>query len=270
MNKHLELIVTDLDGSLLDSKKNCPEEIHHLIDELHKKNILFGICSGRQYASIHDKLNQRDDILYLGENGGICIFKNKVIHFNSLPQDSIDEFVKLTRSIDGCTAVLCGQDKAYTESKNAAHLEKIRMFYQSFDIVDDLLDIHEPFCKISVLDLKGSEHNCYPYFKKYQNDFEVIVSDAIWMDICCKNQSKGNTLKKAAEILNIDLNKAVAFGDYFNDVELLNAVNYSFAMKNAHPDVKKQARWIAPSNDDKGVVKVIETILNHLHEEVEQ
>jgi len=45
MNKHLELIVTDLDGSLLDSKKNCPEEIHHLIDELHKKNILLAFAA---------------------------------------------------------------------------------------------------------------------------------------------------------------------------------------------------------------------------------
>lgn len=264
MNKPIDLIVTDMDGSLLDSQKRVPENIHEMIDKLKQHDILFGICSGRQYASIHQKMDGRNDILYLGENGGICVYQDEVLYFNALPQKSIAEFVKLARSIDGCTPVLCAEKLAYVESNDPKVIEKMNQFYHAYEIVDDLLTLNEPFCKISILDFKISEYNCYPHFKKYEDEFEVLVSDRIWMDICCKGQSKGDTLKKAADQLELSLEKTVAFGDYFNDVEMLQAVKYSFAMENAHPDVKKMARYIAPSNDEQGVIKIIERILAQL------
>ena len=266
MNKFIELIVSDMDGCLLDSHKNPPETIHQLIDELKTQNILFGICSGRQYASIHEKMNQRNDILYIGENGGICVYQNETLYFNALPSESIEEFVSLAQTIE-CVPVLCGKDTAYVSTSDPQALQQIQRFYESYAVVEDLLSIHEPFCKISVLDLKGSEANCYPYFKKYEQQFEIIVSDSIWMDIVSKGQSKGSTLKKAAEKLEKNLDKAVAFGDYFNDVEMLQAVNYSFAMENAHEGVKQQAKYIAPSNDDNGVVKTIELLLRKAGEQ---
>ena len=265
MNQHIELIVSDMDGCLLDSKKNPPQTIHQIIDTLLSKQILFGICSGRQYASIHAKMNKRNDLLYIGENGGICIYQNEVLYFNALPEEKIQEFTDLAISIS-CVPVLCGKDTAYAKTSNPEELKQIQRFYENYEIVDDLSKIHEPFCKISVLDLKGSETNCYPYFRQYENEFEILVSDSIWMDIVCKEQSKGNTLKKAADILGIDLNHAAAFGDYFNDIEMLQAVNYSFAMANAHEEVKKRAKYLAPSNDEHGVIKTIEEIIKRIEE----
>ena len=42
---------------------------------------------------------------------------------------------------------------------------------------------------------------------------------------------------------------------------MLKAVKHSYAMKNAHPDVQKIAKHIAPSNDDNGVIKTIYQII---------
>ena len=231
----IQLIVSDMDGCLLDSHKNTPENIHDIIDTLKKENILFGIC----------------------------IYQNQILHFNTLPDASIHEFVELSESLD-CTPVLCGKDRAYVRSHNPDVIKQIERFYADYKIIEDYAEIQDSFCKISVLDLKGSEANCYPHFKNYQNEFEVLVSESIWMDIIPKGQSKGATLKKAADILKLDLNKAVAFGDYFNDVEMLQAVKYSYAMKNAHPDVKKIAKYEAPSNDEAGVTKTILKILKEM------
>lgn len=256
----IQLIVSDMDGCLLDSKKNPPENIHQIIDECKKKQILFGICSGRQFTSVYQKMNQRDDLLYIAENGGICVYQNKILHFNTLPDENIKDFIDLSESL-GCVPVLCGKDKAYVRSSDPQVLEQIERFYADYEIIKSYDDIHDSYCKISVLDLKGSEGHCYPHFRKYQDQFEILVSESIWMDIIPKGQSKGATLKMAAKILNLDLNHAVAFGDYFNDVEMLQAVKYSYAMKNAHPDVKKIAKYEAPSNDEQGVTRIISTIL---------
>ena len=47
------------------------------------------------------------------------------------------------------------------------------------------------------------------------------------------------------------------FGDYLNDAELLTSVTHSYAMENAHPQLKSIAAHIAPSNDEDGVMRVI-------------
>ena len=57
--------------------------------------------------------------------------------------------------------------------------------------------------------------------------------------------------------LGISPEECMAFGDYLNDCELLQAVGESYAMENAHPALKKLARYIAPGNDDNGVMRVV-------------
>ena len=53
----------------------------------------------------------------------------------------------------------------------------------------------------------------------------------------------------------------MVFGDYFNDVTLLQNAFHSYAMENAHPDVKKHARFNTLSNNNDGVIEVIKKIL---------
>ena len=49
----------------------------------------------------------------------------------------------------------------------------------------------------------------------------------------------------------------MAFGDYFNDCELLESVEESYAMANALEEIKRIAKHIAPGNDENGVLRVI-------------
>lgn len=49
----------------------------------------------------------------------------------------------------------------------------------------------------------------------------------------------------------------MAFGDYHNDLEMIKVCKESYAMENAHDDIKAAAKYIAPSNNDEGVMKVL-------------
>ncbi len=49
----------------------------------------------------------------------------------------------------------------------------------------------------------------------------------------------------------------MSFGDFFNDIEMLRETYHSYAMANAHPEIKKLARFEAPSNNEQGVMTVI-------------
>ena len=67
--------------------------------------------------------------------------------------------------------------------------------------------------------------------------------------------------KRMGGVMNFKPEECAAFGDYLNDCEMLQAVSYGFAMANAHPDLKKFARFEAASNDDAGVLKAINQLI---------
>jgi len=55
----------------------------------------------------------------------------------------------------------------------------------------------------------------------------------------------------------------MAFGDYMNDIEMLKNAKYSYAMENAHPNVKQAANFEASTNDSFGVLKTIKDYLQN-------
>ncbi|WP_277752748.1 HAD hydrolase family protein [Streptomyces sp. L2] len=58
---------------------------------------------------------------------------------------------------------------------------------------------------------------------------------------------------------------ALIVGDYLNDLEMLDAADWSFAMANAHPEVVRRARHLAPSNNDNGVLRTVARVLDIPH-----
>jgi len=53
----------------------------------------------------------------------------------------------------------------------------------------------------------------------------------------------------------------MVFGDYHNDIEMLQEADFSFAMKNAHKDIKEIANYTTDSNDNFGVEKILKQLL---------
>ena len=57
---------------------------------------------------------------------------------------------------------------------------------------------------------------------------------------------KGHALRAVQAALGVTAEQTMVFGDYFNDIGMLDAAYWSFAMDNAHPDVRAHARFVAP------------------------
>ena len=75
------------------------------------------------------------------------------------------------------------------------------------------------------------------------------------------NADKGHALRAVQDALGVTAAQTMAFGDYFNDIGMLDAAHWSFAMDNAHPDVRAHARFVAPANTENGVVRTISSVL---------
>ena len=90
---------------------------------------------------------------------------------------------------------------------------------------------------------------------------QVTVSGAHWVDITSSTANKGQAIRHLQDRFDITPAQTMVFGDFLNDVEMMDAAEYSFAMDNAHPDLRRRARYVAPPNRENGVVRTISAVL---------
>jgi hydroxymethylpyrimidine pyrophosphatase-like HAD family hydrolase len=88
-----------------------------------------------------------------------------------------------------------------------------------------------------------------------------VVSGPHWVDVLSPSASKGRALRQLQAALGVTADQTMAFGDFLNDLEMMDAAAWSFAMANAHPLLKERARFVAPANNANGVVRTVRTVL---------
>ncbi len=153
------------------------------------------------------------------------------------------------------------QKSAYIDNNDPAFVERLSMYYNEYAIVDDLTKVDDDeFLKIAICDLSGAEQNSYPHFLEYQDDLQIKVSGNVWLDLSHKLAHKGRALDVVQKQFAIDPQHTMVFGDYLNDLEMMNEAHFSFAMENAHPKVKDAARFTTASNDNRGVLSILEQL----------
>ncbi|MDR3260194.1 MAG: Cof-type HAD-IIB family hydrolase [Fusobacteriaceae bacterium] len=254
----IKLIVSDMDGTLLDEFGNIPEEFWEVAEELKKENIIFAVASGRQYYTLLKQFEKiKDDIIFIAENGTYVMYHDKELFLNPLPSDDAKFVLKKIEDIKNTQVVFCGKKSAYIKKGDLLFEKEVRKYYIKLETVNNLSEVKDDICKIALCNFEGSEKFIYPYVKHLENRYKVVVSGDIWLDIEKLDANKGSALSIIQKKLGISYNESMAFGDYLNDIELMPLCKYSFAMENAHEDLKKICKFRAKSNMDNGVIEII-------------
>ncbi|MDY7396918.1 HAD family hydrolase [Aureibaculum sp. 2210JD6-5] len=258
----VKLVVTDLDGTLLNSKHMVSDRFFELFDEL-KNHVHFVAASGRQYHSMSSKFESiLNDITIVAENGGITRQGNKELLFTDLGMEKIQQLIPLIRKLNGGYAVLCGKESAYIETDDQDFISLFDEYYSKYKIVKDLNEVtHDPILKIAVYHFESSEKYLFPGVKHLENEMKIKISGQNWLDISHNNANKGYALQQLQQNMGISQAETMVFGDYNNDLEMLAMADFSFAMENAHPNVKKTANYATKTNNEHGVEMVLEKLL---------
>jgi len=262
--KNIKLIVTDMDGTFLNSEYKISPEFPAVYQELKKRDILFVPASGRQMPGITQYFKDIEgEIGFIAENGGYVVYKNQEIFADKLQHRLIKKIVSAVREIDGARAVLSAKKKAYYESDDQEFIDYFTRYYTENQKVDDLtVEVKDDAFKIAVYHPEGAEKFIYPHLKVFEKyNLEIVVSGKSWLDIMNRSINKGQALEKLQTLLDISPAQTMAFGDYMNDIQMLQKSQYSYAMENAHPSVKEAANFASGSNDDYGVMEIISAYL---------
>lgn len=262
LNK-VKLIVTDMDGTLLDSNDQVDSIFFKLYKDIKQNDIKFVAASGRQYQSICNKLkNIKDEITIVSENGALVIDKGEELLFTKFPINSIKAILPIIKSIDNIQVILCGKSSAYIDSTDTHFNNIFSEYYKDFNKIDDLAKIeNDDFMKIAIYHPIDSETFIYPKLKHLEDNFKIKVSGKHWVDISLPDANKGYALSFLQKKWNITPEETMVFGDYNNDLEMLSLGHFSYAMANAHENVKTVANYITKSNDENGVSFILKKLL---------
>ena len=259
---HVKLVVTDMDGTLLNTTHHVSPLFFSLFEKLTALNITFVAASGRPLYSMVDKFSRiKDDLILVAENGGLGVRGNHTLFSVPLKTKHFEEICIVLEKVTDAHPVFCCKDKAYvkTESKQLIHL--LKEYYPKYELIDSVTEISEPVYKIALYHEQSSERFIYPYVKPLEDKFKVKLSATHWVDISELDANKGTALRLIQDSLNITPAETMAFGDYNNDLEMLENAYFSYAMANAHENVKAIARFSTKSNTEFGVEVILQSLL---------
>lgn len=259
----IKLIASDMDGTLLNKNGKLPEDFDYIFNKLQEKNILFCVASGRQYDSLLEYFAPyQNQMAFISENGGYIVLKGEEIYQNYLEKSEIKEIITACENIDDIGVILCGKNGAYLNSPDKDIQIFFKTYYPHYQMVDDLLSVDDIIFKIAVYDKKGSRNNSYKQLKILPH-LKVVLSGDEALDISKPSINKGKALNILQKNLNILPKETMVFGDYLNDLEMMKEAHFSFAMKNAQPEIINTANFITEfSNNENGVTYTIKKELN--------
>ena len=251
-----------MDGTLLNSNHEVSDLFYELFEGLKSKGILFAAASGRQYHSMLHKLEAiKNDIIFIAENGALVRKGNEEISSTPLDSDVLNQLLSIVDGIDNAYAMLCGKYTSYFDGSSLQFLNQLKEYYSAYEIVDDYQKVTDEIVKIAVYHQTSAENYIYPKVSHLEEKIKVKVSGLNWVDLNHVHADKGNALQTVMEQHNIKPSELLVFGDYNNDLEMLQLADYSFAMANAHPNVKKVAKFETSSNNDFGVERILEKLI---------
>lgn len=258
----IRLIACDMDGTLLDSRKRLPRDILPVIRALKEKGVLFAVASGRQYAALRRDLEEiAHEILFICENGALVMHQEKRLLIDPVDAVDLPDILHTAKELHNAYPVVCGAEMAYIgDGAPEQFLRETLPYYTSCTCVPDLsLRQHDQdVCKVAFYDMGDAQTGELPLLERALGDrLAVILSGEHWVDVMKPGVHKGKAMASLQKMLGISPAECMAFGDYLNDCELLASAGESYAMDNAHPKLKAMARYIAPGNDEDGVLRVI-------------
>lgn len=260
----IKLIVTDMDGTFLNNDKEFPSDFFRIFEELEKRQILFCVASGRQYPSLLQFFEKvRTKIGFIPENGAWALLGDEELYQSPIDKDLLINILNVCDEIPQIGVAICGKKSAYLSSSNLEVRYEVQKHYPVLQYVPDFEAIDDTIFKITIYDKLQPQHNSLVALQSFLDKLRIVRSGDKWLDITNLSVNKGVAVEHLQQKLGIKKEETMAFGDYLNDIEMLQMAQYSYAMKNAQPEVKAVANFVTKyDNNEQGVLNTIAEMLN--------
>lgn len=269
----IKMIVTDMDGTLLDEKGEFDRgRLKNILDELDKREMRFVVATGNE---IHRMRLLFGDLLervtLIAANGARIFDKNEILLGTCWSQDLVAQVLSYFEGRErDVHLVVTAENGAFVKMgtifpmiEKVVTAEMAQEFYQKINFVEALRP--DDFPQVLKMSMVVNEQVAVQAIRQLNQDFadtlNAVTSGYGAIDILQKGIHKAWGLKQLMQKWKIQEQDIMAFGDSENDIEMLQLAGISYAMENADPRVKTVANHLAPANTEAGVLTVLENYL---------
>jgi len=267
----IKLIAIDMDGTLLNSKKELLDETKQYFKNFHNKNTetLLVLCTGRPETGIRPYLK---DLGYLEENHYIISQNGANIYESQTGKRLMDAFVDsaaIQKWIElgkkhGISVMGAGVDYYYSFDEDPTEWMEfdVKLVSGKLKRIPTKESLNTDFYKILLM---GDEEqlNEFETFipQEWRDEFYVVRSQKYLVEVLTKGVNKAFGLEELAQKLNIEPSEIAAIGDAANDIEMLEYAGLAIAMGNGSEEVKAISDIVTDTNENNGVIKAINKLI---------
>lgn len=266
--KNIKVVVSDLDGTLLNTQHRISDYTKSIFQELHNQNYLIVVATGRHHLDARKIIEKLEVPVYLVSSNGARIHSPQNEELFSFNLDSDVVKAALNVEIDPEITVVLFKENVWQTNRIS---EKLNAFQEELSYRPELVDYKklEDFGAIKIF------FSCDNHEKlvKLKDDILANSSEhlhhAFSLPTCLefmdKSIDKAVAIEMVLEKEGFTLEEAVSFGDGFNDVQMLSASGKGLIMGNAPALLKETLPdlEVIKTNTEDGVAKYISSkILN--------
>ena len=232
-----QVIVLDLDGTLTNSKKEITPPTRDALIEIQQNGKKVVLASGRPINGVAPLAEE----LYLKEYGGFMLSfngaritrcsDNAIIYNKVIPQEVIRPIYEAVKEYPGLDLISYTDKVILSGIKSNEYTEK-EAAINSMDLMPKLQ-------------------------KQYHGLLNIYRSEPFFLEIMPQNIDKAHSLQKLLNSIGLTADSMICCGDGFNDLSMIEYAGLGVAMENAQPVVKESADFITKSNDEDGILHVV-------------
>ena len=269
----IQLIVCDLDETLLTSDKKISVKDNDAIQKARAKGVKFVCATGRGYSYIDDILITLDvynkENEYVISNNGAIITENKnskELSFHKLSNVIAEKIIELGFELNLCVQVFTSKD-VYSFNTNEDEKKWLLMFKKDAVLCNDNnIDFLKDQEIVKVMYQHADMNVLFSLESKLSDEIKsnttIAYSSNRYMEFTATGISKGAALKELTQLLDIPLEDTLAIGDNYNDISMIETAGIGTCVANAHEDIKKVCDYVSPlSHDENAVADILASVL---------
>ena len=270
--KKIDLIVFDLDGTLLNKYGEIGEKSIEYIAELKSMGVKFSFATGRLHNAIieyADQLNLESPLISL--DGAILKSypKNEIIYESYIKKTYVERAIKMAE--EALLKVALSHDEAiYFTEENSLVPQLMEKYEAKFEQIDSYDQFSSQALEIVICGDYKKSIKLIEDKMKFPSAFGLKTSfyksnehDSVYfLEIRNKKSSKGDGLLRLAKHLKINIKHTAVMGDWYNDRSLFRTKALKVAVANAVSEIKLMADHITKNtNDEDATAEFMEMIL---------
>lgn len=263
----LKLLVTDMDGTFLSKKNEFDKKrFQKLLENCARKKYMFVAASGRPLLNLMRLFKGfEDQIGFIADNGSVVYFSGKIIFEDVMAPETVREITKkllICPYLKQKHFLVSSRTNSYVcQDVDQDYIEHISYYYENVRKVSDFNDIDDEIIKATARFDKGSLEKGEAWVNQEIPSVTAVTTGLESIDIVKGHISKASGIEHLCRYLGTEVSKVIAFGDNFNDFELLQCAGRAVATGNAKEAIKQIADEVIGPCTEESVINYMEDLV---------